>query len=221
MSENKLKRKPKSEVKFNLNLDDDQKKLKKDILENAIAVVLGKTGTGKTLLAVQIALDLFFNREINKIIITRPTVSTENNGFLPGSMEEKMDPWLTPIRDNMYKLQGEDKIKSMELKKDIELVPLSYFRGRTFEKAVCIVDEFQNLTEKQFEMCLGRLGIGSKIIFCGDFTQCDLVKEKNPYELVNVLVKSNAITHGIITVNHRHPILDQIFKIIEDYRNGN
>lgn len=221
MSGNKLKRKPKNEIKFNLVLDDDQKKNKRGIIEHPISIILGKTGTGKTLLATQIALDLFFNREINKIIITRPTVSTENNGYLPGSMEEKMDPWLVPIRDNMYKLQTEEKIKSMELKKDIELVPLSYFRGRTFDKAVIIVDEFQNLTESQFEMSVGRLGKGSKILFCGDYKQCDLHKEKGSYDLVQQISKSNSVFKMELTINHRHEVLDEIFKLIEDYKNGN
>ena len=220
-TDNSQKRKPKTDIKFNLTLDADQKEAKKIILERPINIVLGKPGTGKTLLSVQIALDLLFNRKINKIVITRPTISTEDNGFLPGTIEEKMDPWIVPLRDNMFKLCGEDKIKTLEVKRDIEIVPLSYFRGRTFERAVCVVDEFENLTEEQFEMCLGRLGKESIMIFCGDFGQCDLKKTKNPFQIMNAILTSNQVNKIELRVNHRHPVLEELFNILDQYKNGN
>lgn len=218
---NKEKRKPKTEINYKIHLDSDQKDIKKEILNHPINIILGKPGTGKTLLAVQIALDLFFTRQANKIVITRPTVSTEDNGFLPGTIEEKMDPWLVPVRENMYKVYDETKIKSMEMKKDIEIISLSYFRGRTFENSICIVDEFQNLTEEQFEMALGRLGKDSKIIFCGDFKQCDLKKNKNPYKMMDAISKSTNVFVGTLKNNHRHEVLDEIFEIIEKFKDGN
>ena len=137
--------------------------------------MVGKAGSGKTLLACQIALDLFFKREINKIIIPRPTVSTEDNGFLPGSEREKMEPWLVPIRSNMRKVYNKPLIlDKMEKEESIELVSLAHFRGRTFENSLVIVDEFQNLTKSQLRMTLGRLGKNSTMIFTGDNQQIDL-----------------------------------------------
>ena len=144
---------------------------------------MGKAGSGKTLLAVQIALDMFFKKQINKIIITRPTVSTEDNGFLPGSEKEKMEPWLVPIRSNMRKVYNKPNVlDKMEREESIELVSLAHFRGRTFENSVCIIDEFQNLTKSQLAMVLSRLGKNSTMIFTGDNQQIDL-KDKNPINL--------------------------------------
>ena len=118
---------------------------------------------------------MFFKRTVNKIIITRPTVSTEDNGFLPGSEKEKMAPWLVPIRSNMRKVYNKpDILSKLEDDESIELVSLAHFRGRTFENCIVIVDEFQNLTKSQLNMALGRLGKNSTMIFCGDNQQIDL-----------------------------------------------
>jgi predicted ribonuclease YlaK len=106
-----------------------------------------------------------FQRQVNKIVITRPTVATEDNGFLPGSEAEKMKPWLVPIRSNMSKVYNKpDSLSKMEADETIELVSLTHFRGRTFDNCVCIVDEFQNLTKQQLAMVIGRLGKGSTMI---------------------------------------------------------
>ena len=104
MPENLEKRVPKGNIKFSISLSEEQKSAKSEILSHPFNFILGKAGSGKTLVAVQIALDSFFKREVNKIVITRPTVSNEDNGFLPGSLEEKMEPWLVPIRSNMRKV---------------------------------------------------------------------------------------------------------------------
>ena len=171
---NKEKTPPKTDIKFTITLSEEQKIAKSKIIETPFNFILGKAGSGKTLLAVQIALDMFFKRQINKIIITRPTVSNEDNGFLPGSLEEKMEPWLVPIRSNMKKVY--DKwivLEKMEKEESIELVSLTHFRGRTFDNCVCIVDEFQNLTKTQLAMVLGRLGKGSRMILTGDAQQID------------------------------------------------
>ena len=134
---NKDKTPPKNDIKFSIALSDEQKEAKTKIIETPFNFILGKAGSGKTLLAVQIALDLFFKRRTNKIIITRPTVSTEDNGFLPGSEREKMEPWLVPIRSNMRKVYNKPEIlEKMEREENIELVSLAHFRGRTFDNAV-------------------------------------------------------------------------------------
>ena len=177
--QNTAKKPPKGAVRFSLSLSPEQKSAKQAILHHPYNFMVGKAGSGKTLLACQIALDLFFKREINKIIITRPTVSTEDNGFLPGSEKEKMEPWLVPIRSNMRKVYNKPLIlDKMEKEESIELVSLAHFRGRTFENSLVIVDEFQNLTKSQFRMTLGRIGKGSTMIYCGDNQQIDL-KDKN------------------------------------------
>ena len=177
--QNTAKKPPKGSVRFSLSLSEEQKSAKQAILHHPFNFIVGKAGSGKTLLACQIALDLFFKRMINKIIITRPTVSTEDNGFLPGSEKEKMEPWLVPIRSNMRKVYNKPLIlEKMEKEETIELVSLAHFRGRTFDNSVVIVDEFQNLTRSQLAMAVGRLGKDSKMIFCGDSYQIDL-KDKN------------------------------------------
>jgi len=210
---------PKGDVKFSLSLTEEQKAAKSKILETPINFLIGQAGTGKTLVAVQIALDMFFKRLINKIIITRPTISTEENGFLPGSLSEKMEPWLVPIRSNMQKVYAKPEIlEKMEQSHDIELVSLSHFRGRTFDNAVCIVDEFQNLTKSQLQMCLGRLGKDSKIIFTGDSQQIDL--RPRDFSAVHDIFKienSQYVSKIILKENHRHEALEEIFKLLNEY----
>tara|TARA_B100001094_G_C18088493_1_gene749082 strand:+ start:350 stop:1012 length:663 start_codon:yes stop_codon:yes gene_type:complete len=207
---------PKGNIRFSISLSDEQKLAKQAILHHPYSFVVGKAGSGKTLLACQIALDMFFKRMINKIIITRPTISTEDNGFLPGSEKEKMEPWLVPIRSNMRKVYNKPLIlDKMEKNEDIELVSLAHFRGRTFENSVVIVDEFQNLTRSQFRMALGRLGKGSTMIFCGDNQQIDL-KDKN-YSAIHDLSKisdSKFVYKRILLDNHRHEAIDEVFEML-------
>ena len=174
-TQNREKTPPKTDIKFSITLSEEQKQAKAKIIKTPFNFILGKAGSGKTLLAVQIALDMFFKRQINKIIITRPTVSNEDNGFLPGSLAEKMDPWLVPLRSNMRKVYNKPEIlEKMEREENIELVSLAHFRGRTFDHAVCIVDEFQNLTKQQLQMVVSRLGKESIMILTGDRYQIDL-----------------------------------------------
>ena len=207
---------PKGNVRFSISLSEEQKAAKQAILHHPYNFIVGKAGSGKTLLACQVALDMFFKRMINKIIITRPTVSTEDNGFLPGSEKEKMEPWLVPIRSNMRKVYNKPVIlEKMENQEDIELVSLAHFRGRTFENSVVIVDEFQNLTRSQFRMALGRIGKGSTMIFCGDNQQIDL-KDKN-YSAIHDLSKitdSEYVYKRILLDNHRHPAIDEVFEML-------
>jgi phosphate starvation-inducible protein PhoH len=173
-TQNKEKTPPKNDIKYSITLSDEQKQAKAKIIETPFNFLLGQAGSGKTLLAVQIALDMFFKRQVNKIIITRPTVSNEDNGFLPGSLAEKMDPWLVPLRSNMRKVYNKPEIlDKMEKEENIELVSLAHFRGRTFDNAICIVDEFQNLTKQQLQMVLSRLGKDSLMILTGDKHQID------------------------------------------------
>jgi phosphate starvation-inducible PhoH-like protein len=210
---------PKGKIKFDLNLSEEQKIAKSNILEHPYNFLLGKAGSGKTLLAVQVALDMYFTRQVNKIIITRPTVSNEDNGYLPGSLQEKMEPWLVPIRSNMRKVYNKPMIlEKMEKEENIELVSLSHFRGRTFDGAVCIVDEFQNLTKPQLGMVLGRLGKGSTMILTGDPQQIDL-KFANDSAIHEVpkLKDSKFVYTTTLKDNHRHEALDEILKLLYAY----
>jgi len=213
---NKEKTPPKGSVRFSLSLSPEQKKAKTEILRHPFNFIVGKPGSGKTLLAVQIALDQFFKKQCNKIIITRPTVSTEDNGFLPGSEREKMEPWLVPIRSNMRKVYNKpEKLDSMEKDESIELVSLAHFRGRTFEDSVCIIDEFQNLTKSQLSMVLSRLGKNSTMIFTGDNQQIDL-KDKN-YSAIHEVPKistSKFVYKSLLTDNHRHEAIDAVFELL-------
>tara|TARA_B100001778_G_scaffold303767_1_gene281277 strand:+ start:517 stop:1179 length:663 start_codon:yes stop_codon:yes gene_type:complete len=216
MPENTNKRVPKGAVKYNITLSEEQKLAKSEIRNHPFNFILGKAGSGKTLLAVQISLDCFFKREVNKIVITRPTISNEDNGFLPGSLDEKMEPWLVPIRSNMRKVYNKPIIlEKMEKNQDIELVSLSHFRGRTFDSSIVIVDEFQNLNKQQLAMVLGRLGKNSRMMLCGDPQQIDLkFTNDSAVHEVHKLKDSEFVYSVNLKDNHRHESLDNVLKLL-------
>jgi len=217
--ENKNKKPPKGNIKFNITLSEEQKRAKENIINHAYNFVVGKAGSGKTLLAVQIGLDMYFKRQYNKIVITRPTVSTEDNGFLPGTEREKLEPWLIPIMSNMRKVYNKpEKIKTMVDSEEIELVSLTHFRGRTFDSAVVIVDEFQNLTKAQLRMALGRLGKNSVMIFCGDNQQVDLKDSFNSaIDDIAKMEQSKYVYKVVLEDNHRHKAIDDVLKLLTGY----
>jgi phosphate starvation-inducible PhoH-like protein len=216
----KNKTKPKGPIKFKIELNSEQKEAKQIILDNPVTLVKGMAGSGKTLLACQIALDMVFKKEMDKIIITRPTVSKEEIGFLPGDLKEKMDPWLAPIYSNLYLLYDKEKIDKMVTEGQIEIVPFAFMRGRTFPKSFVIVDECQNITHSQTEMMLGRLGKEGKIVFCGDISQVDLKSKRESgigfFDILDARVKGVRIIS--LKKNHRHEIVEEILKIYEEVR---
>ena len=219
MPDNKSKTPPKGNVRFSISLSEEQKKAKTQNLNHPFNFIIGKAGSGKTLLACQIGLDMFFKRNVNKIVITRPTVSNEDNGFLPGSLEEKMEPWLVPIKSNMRKVYNKPAILDKMISDEkIELVSLSHFRGRTFDNSICIVDEFQNLTKQQLLMVLGRVGKGSTMILCGDPQQIDL-KFRNDSAIHEVpkLKGSKWVYDVVLKDNHRHESLNDILRLLTEY----
>lgn len=217
---NSEKRKPKNEISFSISLNEEQKAAKAQVLENTITLLRGQAGSGKTLLACQIALDLFFNRQIEKIIITRPVVDAANPmGFLPGDIKAKMDPWLAPIYANLYHLYNKAAVDKMIENQDIEIIPFTFVRGRTFVDSVVIVDECQNVSNKQTEMIIGRLGINSKMIFCGDTSQIDLKsKKESGIDFFKIL---ESRVEGVKTItllkNHRNPIVPLILDVYREY----
>lgn len=215
----RAKRKPKGPISFRLNLNEEQKEAKRVILNNPVTVLLGSAGSGKTLTSAQVALDQLFSREVDKIVITRPTVSEEELGFLPGDISEKMDPWLQPIYQNFYALYGKEKIEKEISEGNIEILPMSYIRGITFVNTFVIADEVQNLTHTQMEALLGRLGKGSKMVLCGDVSQIDLKNKKNSGLSFLRRVEEAVSGFNIITLkqNHRHDIVQPILDVYKLY----
>jgi phosphate starvation-inducible PhoH-like protein len=212
------KRIVKNPIKFKIQLNEEQKEAKAKILNNTLTILAGKAGSGKTLLACNVALDGLLRRHYSKIIITRPTVSKEEIGFLPGDLREKMDPWIQPIYQNMYALY--DKVKVEKLIEDgkIEIVPLAFMRGRTFLDSCIIVDEAQNVTHEQMEMIATRIGLRSKMIVCGDDHQVDLKSKRESgfrflYKSARRIKNMCSIT---LLQNHRDPIVDDLITLYED-----
>lgn len=212
------KRTIKNPIKFKISLNEEQKEAKDVILKNTITLLAGKAGSGKTLLACQAALDGLFRRQFEKIIITRPTVSKEEIGFLPGDLHQKMDPWVQPIYQNMYILYGKDKIDPYIQSGQIEIVPLSFMRGRTFLDCCVIVDEAQNVTNEQMEMIVTRVGLRSKMIICGDDGQVDLKnKGDSGFKFLYSCSKRIKNLEGVTLIkNHRDPIVDDLIHVYEE-----
>ena len=204
------KRIPKNPIKFKVPLNEEQKEAKQRILDNTITLLAGQAGSGKTLLACQIALDGLLRRMYDKIIITRPTVSKEEIGFLPGDLREKMDPWVQPIYQNFFILYDKVKVEKLIADGKIEIVPVSFMRGRTFLDSCIIVDEAQNVTHDQMEMIVTRIGLRSKMMICGDGQQIDLRKKSDSgfkylYKASRKVKNLEAIT---LTSNHRNEIVE-------------
>ena len=214
------KRRPKKPIKFNVQLNDEQKIAKAKIIESPITVLRGMAGSGKTLVATQVALDMLFTKQVERIIITRPTVSKEDIGFLPGDIREKMDPWLAPIYHNLHMLYSKDKIAKELDNGNIEIVPFAFMRGRTFLKAFVIVDEAQNVTHNQMETVIGRLGKGSKMVICGDLAQIDLKdKRETGFSFLSRIEESvGGFSVSTLLQNHRHEIVSPILKVYQTFR---
>ena len=214
----KQKRKPKNPIKFKVTLNEEQKKAKAKILSNTVTLLAGSAGSGKTFLACQIALEKLFMKECDKIIITRPTVSKEEIGFLPGDLREKMDPWVQPIYQNMFALYDKVKIEALIQEGKIEIVPVSFMRGRTFLDSVVIVDEAQNVTHEQMQMIVTRLGLRSKMIVCGDDHQVDLKSKKDSgFRFLYSASRKIKNMCGIsLKTNHRDPIVEDLINLYDD-----
>ena len=219
----KEKRKPKTPIKFKLQLNEEQKEAKSKILNSTLTLLSGAAGSGKTLLACQIGLEKLFMREVDKLIITRPTVSKEEIGFLPGDLREKMDPWVQPIYQNMFLLYDKMKVEELIKEGKIEIVPVSFMRGRTFVDSIIIVDEAQNVTHEQMEMIVTRIGKGSKMIICGDDAQVDLKQKRDSgfkflYTAAKKIKKIEAIS---LKQNHRDTLVEDLNNLYNDaYEQG-
>lgn len=196
------------------------------IRQNDITVGIGPAGTGKTYLAVAMAVFSLKNKQVERIILTRPAVEAgEKLGFLPGDLQEKVDPYLRPLYDAMYDIIGVDAFQKFMVKNIIEVAPLAYMRGRTLDDSFIILDEAQNTTPEQMKMFLTRLGFGSKMVVTGDVTQVDL-----PHGNSSGLKQAQVVLAGIrgvetIILNEtdvvRHEIVGRIIKAYERFESSN
>ncbi|MGN0642330.1 MAG: PhoH family protein [Huintestinicola sp.] len=197
-----------------------QKKYVDAIGKNTIVMGVGPAGTGKTYLAVAMAVKAFKNHEITRIILTRPAVEAgEKLGFLPGDLQNKVDPYLRPLYDALFDMMGSDSFAKHMEKGSIEVAPLAYMRGRTLDDAFIILDEAQNTTREQIKMFLTRLGFNSKMVITGDITQIDLpdAKKSGLVDAMNVLknVEDIAITRFSEKDVVRHKLVQDIIKAYE------
>lgn len=199
-----------------------QKRYVDSIRKNTIVFGIGPAGTGKTYLAMAMAITAFKNNEVNRIILTRPAIEAgENLGFLPGDLQSKVDPYLRPLYDAIYQIMGADAYLHNSEKGLIEVAPLAYMRGRTLDNAFIILDEAQNTTPAQMKMFLTRIGFGSKVVITGDMTQKDL-----PKGAISGLDTAVKVLHDIEDIDImrltnedvvRHPLVQRIVKAYEEY----
>ena len=192
------------------------------IRKNMIVFGIGPAGTGKTYLAMAMAIQAFKNEEVARIILTRPAIEAgEKLGFLPGDLQSKVDPYLRPLYDALYQIMGPESFQKNMEKGLIEVAPLAYMRGRTLDNAYIILDEAQNTTPAQMKMFLTRIGFGSKVIVTGDMTQKDLPSgaQSGLDVATKVLGKVEGIEFCTLTNKDvvRHPLVQKIVKAYDDY----
>ncbi len=199
-----------------------QSKYVEAIRDNMIVFGLGPAGTGKTYLAMAMAINAFRKEEVSKIILTRPAIEAgEKLGFLPGDLQSKVDPYLRPLYDALYQIMGQDSFQKNMEKGAIEVAPLAYMRGRTLDNAYIILDEAQNTTPIQMKMFLTRIGFGSKVIITGDQTQKDLPSDtKSGLDIaLRVLRRVQGISFVELSSKDvvRHPLVQKIVDAYEAY----
>ena len=199
-----------------------QKKYIDSISENTISFGIGPAGTGKTFLAVSMAVRSFKAHDVSRIILTRPAVEAgEKLGFLPGDLQNKVNPYLRPLYDALYEMLGAETFSRLQERGSIEVAPLAYMRGRTLDDSFIILDEAQNTSPEQMKMFLTRLGFNSKMVITGDVTQIDLQDPKRSglVEAVKVLksVKDIGINHFTEKDVVRHKLVQDIVKAYEQY----
>lgn len=192
------------------------------IQDHDITFGIGPAGTGKTYLAVASAIDAMTRDRVKRIVLVRPAVEAgEKLGFLPGDLNQKVDPYLRPLYDALYDLAGYDTVNKMFERGAIEVAPLAYMRGRTLNQSFIILDEAQNTTPEQMKMFLTRIGFGTKAVVTGDVTQIDLQRHQKSglVEAQKILkdVKGIAMTHFLSADVVRHPLVQKIINAYEDY----
>ena len=199
-----------------------QKKYVDSIRKNTIVFGVGPAGTGKTYLAMAMAITAFKNNEVNRIILTRPAIEAgENLGFLPGDLQQKVDPYLRPLYDALYEIMGAENFARNMEKGAIEVAPLAYMRGRTLDNSFIVLDEAQNTTPEQMKLFLTRIGYGSKAVVTGDTTQIDLPRGKNSGLIESTKILKNIEDIAICNLTNkdvvRHPLVQKIIAAYEKF----
>lgn len=199
-----------------------QKKYVDSIRKNTIVFGVGPAGTGKTYLAMAMAITAFKNNEVNRIILTRPAIEAgENLGFLPGDLQQKVDPYLRPLYDALYEIMGAENFARNMEKGAIEVAPLAYMRGRTLDNSFIVLDEAQNTTPEQMKMFLTRIGYGTKAVVTGDTTQIDLPRGKNSGLIESTKILKNIDDIAICNLTNkdvvRHPLVQKIIAAYEKF----
>ncbi len=195
-----------------------QKRYVEEIKKNDVVISIGPAGTGKTYLAVAMAISALREKEVSRVVLTRPAIEAgEKLGFLPGDLEEKIKPYLQPLYDALYDILEYMEIKHLFSSRIIEIVPLAYMRGRTLSDSFIILDEGQNSTPEQMKMFLTRLGKGSKAVVTGDITQSDLEKASGLIQIQTILRKIKGIKFVYLTEEDvvRHSLVKEIIKAYE------
>lgn len=203
-----------------------QKKYVDAITNNTVTLGIGPAGTGKTYLAVAAAVSAFRAKKVNRIILTRPAVEAgEKLGFLPGDLQQKIDPYLRPLYDALFEMLGAENFQKCQERGDIEVAPLAYMRGRTLDDSFIILDEAQNTTNEQMKMFLTRLGFNSKAVVTGDITQVDLIDEKRSGLKSAMKILKGIDDIAIITLSGkdvvRHRLVQEIIKAYEKHGGEN
>ena len=203
-----------------------QQKYVEAIKDNTVVLAIGPAGTGKTYLAVAMAVMAFRAKEVNRIVLTRPAVEAgEKLGFLPGDIQQKVDPYLRPLYDALFDMLGAENFMKYQERGNIEVAPLAYMRGRTLDDSFIILDEAQNTTPEQMKMFLTRLGFNSKAVVTGDITQIDLADKKTSGLKEASQVLKNVEDVAIVTLNEkdvvRHKLVQAIIKAYDKYYNKN
>ena len=201
-----------------------QKQYVESIMKNTVTIGVGPAGTGKTYLAVAAAVAAFREKQVSRIILTRPAVEAgERLGFLPGDLQSKVDPYLRPLYDALFDMLGAETYHKYLERGNIEVAPLAYMRGRTLDDSFIILDEAQNTSREQMKMFLTRMGFGSKVVITGDVTQIDLPADKTSGLKEAVRVLKNVEGIGICTLTDqdvvRHVMVQRIIKAYDDYYN--
>lgn len=216
MKPNMEKRKLKSEPRLNIQLNDEQKKVKTLFYEHDVNFIHGDFGSGKTLVACAIALSAFRKKEYNHIIIARPAVKN-SVGFLPGDIKDKLEPLVAPIVHNFNMCQSANTTDKMLADNQIQILPVDFAKGITYVNSVVIVDEYQDLDYEDFRMMLSRLGINSKLIFCGSKEQIhrSIGKSSCIFDTIK-LEESKLVAYSTLKSNHRNPAITNIIKYLEN-----